>query len=190
MRIKLRQYDDDRANRLCDVIPDLKGDVNISYVYPGSTMLWHRHRWQSDYQLVIKGSLKIGLCNYPAEDTDLGVDHTDDEIREHYDKAYEMKKDWVNIKNEILGDSSTPDMDGDELVTWPDSVSKVEWHVLTEQNANQGSLYIPRGLWHGCHNFTNDVAILMYYITNKWNGKDEDRCDPFTMGHEWKKEVK
>jgi len=190
MRIGIRQYDDDRANRLCDVIPDLKGDVNISYVYPGSTMLWHRHRWQSDYQLVIKGSLKIGLCNFPADKAMETTGLTDEDILQHDEKLYNMQKDWFTLKREILSDPSTPDMDGDILVSWPDKTPKVEWHVLTEQNANQGALYISRGLWHGCHNFTNEVAILMYYITNKWNGKDEDRCDPITMGFSYKKEIK
>ena len=170
MRVKLRQYDDDRANRLCDVVPELKGDINISYVYPGSTMLWHRHRWQSDYQLVVRGSLKIGMCNYPAEDIKLGVGHTDDEIRAHDDHVYDMQRNWLATKREILNDPKTPDLDGDILVTWPDNTPKVEWHVLTEQNANQGAMYFPRGLWHGCHNFTNDLAILLYYITNKWDG--------------------
>ena len=58
---------DDRGQRYCDIFPEIDcgGDINVSVIEPGATALWHRHRRQADYQLVVKGSLKVGMCNLP-----------------------------------------------------------------------------------------------------------------------------
>jgi len=61
-----RFHMDDRGIRYCDIFPELgKGDVNVSVIEPGAAALWHRHRHQADYQIVVKGSLKVGMCNLP-----------------------------------------------------------------------------------------------------------------------------
>ena len=64
------------------------------------------------------------------------------------------------------------------------------WHYLSSTNANQGPLFIPAGLWHGCYNYTNEPAILIYHITNKWDGTDEERCHPDDMGWKYLREAK
>jgi dTDP-4-dehydrorhamnose 3,5-epimerase-like enzyme len=61
---------------------------------------------------------------------------------------------------------------------WSKDDPQIQWHYLSERNANDGALYIPTGLWHGCFNYTNEPAILIYHITTKYNGTDEDRLDP------------
>ena len=53
-----------------------------------------------------------------------------------------------------------------------------------------GPLFIPRYLWHGCYNYTNEPAILIYHITNKYDGEDEDRLDPFIAGWPYERQVK
>ena len=56
-----RIHDDDRRRGTFDVFHTPKGDINYSYIYPGSIVAWHRHAKQSDYWHVVKGSLKVGL---------------------------------------------------------------------------------------------------------------------------------
>ena len=53
-----------------------------------------------------------------------------------------------------------------------------------------GPIFIPRHLWHGCYNYTNEPAILIYHITNKYDGDDEDRLDPFIAGWSYERQVK
>lgn len=58
---KPRVHDDERRRGIFDVFSTPQGDINYSYIYPGSIVAWHRHFNQSDYWFVLKGSLKIGL---------------------------------------------------------------------------------------------------------------------------------
>lgn len=58
---KPRVHDDDRRRGTFDVFQTPNGDINYSYIYPGTIVAWHRHHKQSDYWHVIKGSLKVGL---------------------------------------------------------------------------------------------------------------------------------
>jgi hypothetical protein len=59
-----RFHMDDRGIRYCDIFPEIgKGDINVSIIEPGAAALWHRHMHQDDYQIVIKGSLKVGKEN-------------------------------------------------------------------------------------------------------------------------------
>lgn len=56
--------EDDRAQRLIDVFPDIDGQINISYVNSTDHIVaWHRHFIQIDYWLCIKGSFKVGLSD-------------------------------------------------------------------------------------------------------------------------------
>lgn len=54
-------HDDDRRRGIFDVFGTPQGDVIYSYVYPGVIMAWHRHKKQTDYLFVVRGSLKVGL---------------------------------------------------------------------------------------------------------------------------------
>jgi quercetin dioxygenase-like cupin family protein len=157
----MRYHADDRGQRYCDIFPEVgKGDINVTVIEPGATALWHRHNHQADYQFVVKGALKIGMCNLSA-----------DPLQEEIDEWWEKRC-------------------GHMLTAWPKADPVVKWHYLSERNANQGALYIPPGLWHGCHNYTNEQAILVYHITNKWDGNDEDRRSPEEMGYPVEREAK
>lgn len=67
-RHPMRFHEDDRGIRYNDIFPVEKGDVNLTVVYPGALSAWHRHQFQDDYQLCVKGSLKFGFCDKPARD--------------------------------------------------------------------------------------------------------------------------
>ncbi len=58
---KPRTHDDDRRRGTFDVFKTPLGDINYSFIYPETTVAWHRHKKQSDFWYVIKGSLKVGL---------------------------------------------------------------------------------------------------------------------------------
>ena len=79
---------------------------------------------------------------------------------------------------------------GKDLEHWPEDTGVVSWNYLSEKNACMGPLFIPRYLWHGCYNYTNEPAILIYHITNKYDGDDEDRLDPFIAGWPYERQVK
>jgi quercetin dioxygenase-like cupin family protein len=156
-----RFHIDDRGTRYCSIFPNIgEGDINVTVVEPHAAALWHRHDRQADYQIVVKGALKIGMCNMSA------------------DPFLEEVDEWRKIRNKHM------------LTHWPQDEPFVKWHVLSERNANEGPLYIPPGIWHGCVNYTNEQAILIYHITNKYDGTDEDRCSVEDMGWIIEREVK
>ena len=157
---------DDRGIRYCDIFPEIeKGDINVSIIEPGAAAMWHRHKHQADYQIVIKGGLKIGVCNMPNLNYSL-IGKSADEIREIDDYQQPFIKEWQDIREE------------QKLFEWTINEPQIKWHYLNERNANEGPLFIPTGLWHGAVNYTNETAILMYHITNKYDGTDEERLDP------------
>ena len=54
-------HEDDRAQRLLDVFPLEKGQINISYINSTKHIVaWHKHEKQTDYWICLKGSLKVG----------------------------------------------------------------------------------------------------------------------------------
>lgn len=60
-KIDVAFHEDDRAQRLLDVFPLDKGQINISYINSTEPIVaWHKHKHQTDYWLCIKGSLKVG----------------------------------------------------------------------------------------------------------------------------------
>ncbi len=136
-RYPLRFHEDDRGVRYCDVFPVEKGDINVTLLYPGALSAWHRHQFQDDYQLCIKGSLKFGLCDKPASEG--GV---------------------------------------------------VEWLYSSERSTKDGALFIPRGIWHGYYNFTDQISIVLYWLTSKYNPDDEERMSIEAMGFDWKRQAK
>jgi len=134
----MRFHQDDRAVRYCDIFDVMReGDINISIVYPGTIAAWHRHQHQTDYQIVVRGALKIGLCDGAASEG-----------------------------------------------------GKVEWKFLSERNANEGPLVIGPKIWHGSYNFTQEPALLVYFITQKYDGSDEERATVEEMGFDWSRPVK
>ena len=60
-KIDVAFHEDDRAQRLLDVFPLDKGQINISYINSTEPIVaWHKHKYQTDYWLCVKGSLKVG----------------------------------------------------------------------------------------------------------------------------------
>ena len=181
-----RFHIDDRGTRYCDIFPEIgKGDINVTIVEPGAAALWHRHMFQDDYQFVIKGRLKIGVCNAPymgGDDLD-NFGMSEEDSSGVYDQREQLLTNWKELKN--AGQENSP-----HLKKWPTDEGKVEWHYLSETNAKDGPLFIPRFLWHGCYNYTNESAILIYHVTNKYTGEDEDRLDPFVAGWNYERIAK
>ena len=180
-----RFHMDDRGIRYCDIFPEIeKGDINVSVIEPGAAALWHRHEHQDDYQLVVKGSLKVGVCNAPYMDgDDLANYGMPEELATTY---YEAREEALKSWQEFYKKEDKPPL----LNTWPENEGRVNWHYLSERNANDGPLYIPRYLWHGCYNYTNDPAILLYHITNKYDSEDEHRMEPLVAGWPYERVVK
>ena len=181
-----RFHIDDRGTRYCAIFPEIeKGDINVTVVEPGAGALWHRHMFQDDYQFVIKGSLKVGMCNAPYMGGDdlenFGM--SEEDSSSVYEQREELLTNWKELQGANLSDSV-------HLKQWPTDEGKVEWHYLSERNAKDGPLFIPRFLWHGCYNYTNEPAILIYHVTNKYDGEDEDRLDPFVAGWNYERVVK
>jgi len=57
----MNYHEDDRAQRLLDIFPLEKGQVNISYINSTEHIVaWHKHEKQTDYWICLKGSLKVG----------------------------------------------------------------------------------------------------------------------------------
>jgi len=55
--------EDDRAQRLLNVFPDVNGQINVSYVNSTEHIVaWHKHNIQTDYWICLKGSFKVGLA--------------------------------------------------------------------------------------------------------------------------------
>ena len=173
-----RFHMDDRGVRYCDIFPKIeKGDINVSIIEPQAAALWHRHQNQQDYQFVIKGSLKIGMCNLPNMKYS-AVGMSDDEIVKIDNRHDEELKRWREIRKLH------------KLFDWDEFKPEVRWHYLSEKNACLGPLLIPAGLYHGCVNYTNEQAILIYHITNKYDGTDEERMSPYIAQWELDREAK
>jgi dTDP-4-dehydrorhamnose 3,5-epimerase len=66
----------------------------------------------------------------------------------------------------------------------------VKWVYLGENDRRV--LSIPPGVWHGYMVLGEEEAILMYYITSKYDEKhpDEERMTPEASGVSWAVEVK
>lgn len=61
-------HEDDRAQRLFDIFPEVNGQINISHVNSTDHIVaWHKHKIQTDYWFCVKGSFKVGLAE-PQED--------------------------------------------------------------------------------------------------------------------------
>ena len=184
-----RFHMDDRGIRYCDIFPEIeKGDINVSIIEPGAAALWHRHMHQDDYQIVVKGSLKVGICNTPyMENDDLeGYGLPEDQAASIYEQREEEFINWQQLKEKFIDNTEIEE----KYENWPDDEPQCVWHSLSERNASHGPLFIPRYLWHGCYNYTNEQAILIYHITNKYDGNDEERMHPLIAGWRYEREVK
>ena len=108
---------------------------------------------------------------------------TESDIRNMGENRQALMEEWKQLRIEGIKDQPL-------LENWPADESVVEWYYLSEKNANAGPLFIPRYLWHGCYNYTNEQAILIYHITNKYDGQDEDRLHPLVAGWNYERAVK
>lgn len=68
----------------------------------------------------------------------------------------------------------------------PEPDVDIEWCYLSERGHH--ILHIPAGVWHGTYNFTNEEAILIYFITQKYDPSDEERA-PTDPGL-WERRIK
>ena len=62
--VPARHFADDRGWSLMNQLQGVmspKGQVNFSNQYPGVIKAWHRHKKQTDFWIVLKGHLKIGV---------------------------------------------------------------------------------------------------------------------------------
>ena len=180
-----RFHMDDRGIRYCDIFPEIeKGDINVSIIEPGAAALWHRHEHQDDYQIVIKGSLKVGICNAPYMDIDDLQNFVNEETAKNiFEERQNQLSQWKKLREKGIEDQPL-------LEEWPEDESKCEWFYMSERTACHGPLFIPRYLWHGCYNYSDEPAILIYHITNKYDGEDEDRLDPIVAGWIYERQVK
>lgn len=71
-----------------------------------------------------------------------------------------------------------------------DGQGQVRWVYLGENDRRV--LSIPPGIWHGYMVLGEEEAVLMYYITSKYNAKDpdEDRLSVEEGGVDWSVPVK
>ena len=67
---------------------------------------------------------------------------------------------------------------------------EVEWVYSSQRSTKDGAIFIPRGIWHGYYNFTDEIAIVLYWLTSKYNPSDEERMSVKAMGFDWKREAK
>ena len=62
----MKYHEDDRAQRLIDIFPQIRGvlkdgQLNVSYVSSTEHIVaWHAHEIQTDYWLCLKGRFKVG----------------------------------------------------------------------------------------------------------------------------------
>ena len=173
MRFGGRFHMDDRGIRYCDIFPEIeKGDINVSIIEPGAAALWHRHMHQDDYQIVIKGNLKVGVCNAPYMDIDDLQHYVDEETAKNIlEERQGHLSQWKKLREDGIEKQPL-------LKEWPEDEGVCQWFYMSERSACHGPLFIPRYLWHGCYNYTNEQAILIYHITEKYDGTDEERMDP------------
>jgi len=60
----MKFHEDDRAQRLINIFPEVNGQINISYVNSTQHIVaWHRHKIQTDYWICVKGSFKVGIAD-------------------------------------------------------------------------------------------------------------------------------
>jgi len=61
----------------------------------------------------------------------------------------------------------------------------LEWAYLSEWS--QRGLYIPPGVWHGYKNIGTEEAVLLYWVTEKYNREtpDEERTVIGSFGESW-----
>lgn len=67
--VNFRFHEDEKAQRLIDILPESnrEGQINICYYRQGT--FWHRHKHQTDYDICIKGAFQIGLVDRQYEES-------------------------------------------------------------------------------------------------------------------------
>jgi len=91
--IKIGQFhEDDRAQRLLDIIPLGAGQLNISYVNSiEHVVAWHAHILQTDFWVCLKGSLKVGLAT-PIESCECSNGELDPDL-------FDVRFEYLSDKN-------------------------------------------------------------------------------------------
>lgn len=59
---------------------------------------------------------------------------------------------------------------------WREGASDLFWTTLSGHHPAE--LQIPRGWWHGYQNIGDREALVLTWITQPYNPKDEERLDP------------
>lgn len=181
---------DDRRIALCDIFPNLTetSEIDVSIIYPHTFIGWHRHFFQIDQQIVIKGSLKIGLCNAPNQDIDNSLVAENQDVLNIENQRYKLLEDWQEIRKKIIYECGADKVN--YLYEWPTEKGVVKWNYLSEYNIQNYPLDIQRGIWHSSYNYTDEPAILLYHISKKFNINDEHRCNYKIMGWNYEKEIR
>jgi dTDP-4-dehydrorhamnose 3,5-epimerase-like enzyme len=63
---QVRTHTDERRAALCNLFPELPGDLNVFYVQPGQRTAWHRHQRQTDHFRVLSGTIRFGRFKDPS----------------------------------------------------------------------------------------------------------------------------
>ena len=90
--------------------------------------LWHRHMKQDDYQIVIKGSLKIGMCNAPYMDRN-DLEHfglPEDQVTLCYEQREELLENWKELRKTSEDKSTKLGKDVRTTIqSWPEDTGVV-----------------------------------------------------------------
>jgi len=88
---------------------------------------------------------------------------------------HQKQEDWVTCLKGAL-----------KLVLY-DNVNGLNIHVLSEYKP--AMIRIPVNTWHGYQALGGEPGTILYYCTQKFDGKDEERCD-WDEFYDWKIENK
>lgn len=113
---KAKYYEDDRAQRLFDLVECLPGQINVSFINSVDHIVaWHMHpKEQIDYWCCLKGSMKVGLVdqnknlkweylsdkNFKILKIEPGIWHGYKALQSETILLYYVTKKW-NLDNEI-----------------------------------------------------------------------------------------
>tara|TARA_R110000851_G_scaffold159380_2_gene302616 strand:+ start:245 stop:685 length:441 start_codon:yes stop_codon:yes gene_type:complete len=93
--------------------------------------------------------------------------------------VHEIQTDyWFCPKGSFKVGLAEPQIDGSY---------SVRWEYLSDKSPR--ALKIPPGTYHG-YKALQEESIMLYYLTEKYNPKDEKRALPGFFGEDWKTENK
>jgi dTDP-4-dehydrorhamnose 3,5-epimerase-like enzyme len=93
--------------------------------------------------------------------------------------VHEIQTDyWFCLKGSFKVGLAEPQIDGSY---------KVRWEYISDKSPR--ALKIPPGTYHG-YKALQEESIMLYYLTEKYDPKDEKRAPPGFFGEDWKAENK